>query len=77
MLRPNFASSELNADDLLIHGFINTEGKLVDLTVEFPPGFSLAKLVLKALSQWQFRPATLNGAATRVEILLIIPNPPN
>ena len=77
MLRPNFASSELNADDLLIHGFINTEGKLVDLTVEFPPGFSLAQRILKALAQWQFRPATLNGAAARVEILLIIPNPPN
>lgn len=76
MLRPNFATSELNADDLLVHGFITSKGTLEDLTVAFPPGFSLAKLILKALSQWKFRPATLNGVSTRVEILLIIPNTP-
>lgn len=77
MLRPNFASSELNADDLLVHGFINSKGNLENLTIEFPPDFSLAKLILKALSKWQFRPATLNGVATKVEVLLIIPNTPS
>lgn len=75
MLRPNFKQSELNADDLLVHGFISEEGKLEHLSVEFPPNFALAKLILKALTDWQFRPATLNGVATKVEILLIIPNP--
>lgn len=74
MLRPNFASSELNADALLVHGFINSKGQLENLTVEFPPGFSLAKLILKALTRWKFRPATLNGVPTKVEVLLIIPN---
>ncbi len=77
MLRPNFAPTALNADDLLIHGFISAKGKLVDLTVDFPPNFSLAKKILKALSHWRFRPAMLNGAATRVEVLLIIPNDQN
>lgn len=77
ILRPNYAPSELNADDLLVHGFISAEGKLKNLSVEFPPGFSLAKLVLKALDQWQFRPATLNGTPTEVEVLLIIPNHPS
>jgi hypothetical protein len=76
ILRPNFAPSELNSDALLVHGFISAEGKLTSLTVEFPPGFSLAKLVLKALEQWQFRPAMLNGTPTEVEVLLIIPNRP-
>lgn len=76
LLRPNFAPSELNADDLLVHGFINTKGKLVRMSVEFPPGFSLAKLVLKALSRWKFRPAMLNGSPAEVEVLLIIPNHP-
>lgn len=74
MLRPNFPSSELNADDLLVHGFIGAKGDLENLTVEFPPDFSLAKRILKALAQWKFRPATLDGVATRVEVLLIIPN---
>lgn len=77
LLRPNFPASELNADDLLVHGFINAEGKLLNLSVAFPPGFTLAKLILKALSQWQFRPAMLNGTPTEVEVLLIIPNGQN
>ena len=76
ILRPNFTPSELNADDLLVHGFISAEGKLKNLNVEFPPNFSLARLVLKALEQWQFRPAMLNGTPTEVEVLLIIPNHP-
>ena len=76
MLRPNFAQSELNADDLLVHGFINAKGRLENLTVEFPPDFALAKQVLKALYKWEFRPATLNGTPTSVEVLLIIPNTP-
>jgi hypothetical protein len=77
LLRPNFSSSALNADDLLVHGFIDADGKLNHLSVEFPPDFTLAKLVMKALAQWQFRPATLNGSPTVVEILLIIPNHPD
>ncbi len=77
LLRPNFAPSELNSEALLVHGFIDKDGKLIHPTVAFPPGFSLAKLVLKALTQWQFRPATLNGAPTEVEVLLIIPNQAN
>lgn len=76
ILRPNFTPSALNSDALLVHGFISAEGKLKNLAVEFPPGFSLAKLVLKALEQWQFRPAMLNGTPTEVEVLLIIPNHP-
>lgn len=77
LLRPNFASSDLNAEALLVHGFIDKDGRLIHATVEFPPGFSLAKLVLQALAQWQFRPATLNGVPTQVEVLLIIPNQSN
>lgn len=77
LLRPNFPAPELNADALLVHGFINTEGKLVNLSVEFPPDFKLAKLILKALAQWSFRPANLNGNPVEVEVLLIIPNGAN
>lgn len=77
MLRPNFNPSELNSDELLVHGFISAQGKLEHLGVEFPPNFALAKLILKALTDWKFRPATLNGMATRVEVLLIIPNTSN
>jgi hypothetical protein len=76
ILRPNFDPSALNADDLLVHGFISATGKLEKLGVEFPPGFALAKQVLKALEDWQFRPATLNGTPTEVEVLLFIPNHP-
>lgn len=77
ILRPNFPPSELNADALLVHGYINTAGKLIHATVEYPPGFGLAKKVLHALEGWQFRPATLNGKAVTVEVLFIIPNQPD
>jgi hypothetical protein len=77
ILRPNFPPSELNADALLVHGYIDATGKLVNATVEYPPDFGLAKQVLQALAGWQFRPATLNGKPTSVEVLFIIPNQPN
>ena len=66
MLRPNFAPSALNADDLLIHGFITAKGKLVDVDTEFPPNFVFSKAILQALKKWQFRPATVDvGKAAR------------
>jgi hypothetical protein len=41
--------------------------------VVFPPQLGQAQFLLDALKQWQFRPATQNGQAARVEVELIIP----
>jgi hypothetical protein len=73
IVRPNLADGSVDADALMIRGFVNESGRFEDLTVVFPQPFSGAQFVLAALRQWQFRPALQNGQATRVEVLLIIP----
>jgi hypothetical protein len=73
VVRPTDGPANVNADALMIHGFIDAAGHFDGLTVEFPPGFRHAQLLLQALQQWKFRPAKHNGQVARVEILLIIP----
>jgi hypothetical protein len=71
--RPNLLSRDLNADALMVHGVLNQAGRLESLVIAFPANFRYASFVLRALRQWQFRPARQNGQPTVVEVLLIIP----
>jgi hypothetical protein len=73
IVRPNISADAFNSDALLVHGFVNEQGKFESLTLAFPPDFPQAKFVLDALNQWQFRPAAQNGKPERVEVLIIIP----
>ncbi len=73
IVRPNLASGAIGADYLMVHGFINSSGRFEGLSVVFPQPFSIAQFVLAALQRWQFRPSTLNGRPTKVEVMLIIP----
>jgi hypothetical protein len=73
IVRPNIAPGVIDADALMVHGFVNQAGRFESLAVAFPPGFSQTQFVLNSLAQWQFRPATQNGQNVRVEVLLIIP----
>jgi hypothetical protein len=73
IVRPNLAPGEINADALMIHGFVSQTGRFEGLAVVFPPAFPQTKFVLDALRQWQFRPAKQNGEMTRLEVVLIIP----
>lgn len=73
IVRPNLAPGDINADALMVHGFVNKDGRFENLAIVFPPQFALAKFVLNALQQWQFRPAMQKGQVTAVEVLLIIP----
>ncbi len=73
IVRPNIAPGEINADALMVHGFVNQAGRFESLTVAFPPEFTQSQFVLNALQQWQFRPAMQNGKAASVEVLLLIP----
>jgi hypothetical protein len=72
-VRPNLAPGSIDADALLVRGFVNQSGRFEDLGIVFPQPFSSAQFVLTALQQWQFRPATQDGQPVRVEVLLIIP----
>jgi hypothetical protein len=76
IVRPNIASGAIDADALMVHGFVNQSGRFEGLAIAFPAEFAQASLVLDALKQWQFRPATQNGQMARVEVLLIIPEVP-
>ena len=76
IIRPNLAPGSFNADALMIHGFVNQDGRFESLAVAFPPDFPLTRFVLNSLAQWQFRPATMNGQNVKVEVLLIIPEEP-
>jgi hypothetical protein len=73
IVRPNLAPGAINADSLMVHGFVNEAGRFESLAVAFPPDFPQAQYVLSALSQWQFRPAAENGRPAKVEVVLIIP----
>jgi hypothetical protein len=74
IVRPDLAPGSINADALMIKGFISQEGHFELPTLIFPPSFPLAQFVLNCLRQWQFRPAFQDGQPARVEILLIIPD---
>jgi len=71
--RPSLVALDLHSDALMIHGILNESGRFEALAFAFPRGFRYASFVLRALQQWQFRPARQNGHATAVEVLLIIP----
>ncbi len=73
IVRPNIPPGEINADALMVHGYVNQAGRFEALSVAFPPEFTQTQFVLSALQQWQFRPAMQNGQAVTVEILLVIP----
>lgn len=65
---------DINADAIMVHGFVNETGRFEKLAVVFPAQLAETAFLLHALQQWQFRPAMQNGQATAVEILLIIPD---
>ena len=74
IVRPNLPPGAINADALLVHGFVNRAGRFEALNIVFPPAFPQAAFVLQSLAQWQFRPAAQAGQPIRVEVLLIIPD---
>jgi len=73
IVRPNLDPGAVDADALMVHGFVNRAGRFEGLRVAFPQEFAQAKFVLDTLAQWQFRPAVQNGQNVKVEVLLIIP----
>lgn len=73
IVRPDVDATYVNANALMIHGYVTVGGRFEALSLSFPPGFTEAQAVMQALQQWQFRPATENGQKARVEVLLIIP----
>jgi hypothetical protein len=73
ILVPDLPEGLANSDAIIVHGFLNTDGRLETLAAVYPPQLISSNPVLEALQQWVFRPATRNGQVAAVEVLLIIP----
>jgi hypothetical protein len=73
IVRPDIPSGSVDADALMVHGFVNQSGRFDSLSVAFPADYAQAQFLLGSLLQWQFRPAAQNGQPVRVEVMLIIP----
>jgi hypothetical protein len=73
IVRPNIPPGSVDASAVMVHGFVNAAGRFEDLAIAYPPKFPEAQFVLRSLQKWEFRPATENGQAAKVEVLLIIP----
>lgn len=69
MMRPNLMSQDV----VLVHGFVNESGRFEKLSIAYPPAYAQSALLLRALKQWEFRPAMNEGQPAIVEVLLIIP----
>jgi hypothetical protein len=74
MLRPavNFAAPDVRY--AMVHGFINADGRLEQLSEVGDRALRNLPELLQALAGWEFRPATKDGVPISVEILLCIPN---
>jgi protein TonB len=51
---------------VLLHGVINTSGKVNDLRVLGNPNRDLAQAAMDAVSEWTYRPSMLNGVPVAV-----------
>ena len=77
IVRPNLDPNDMDADAVILHGYVNQDGRFEKLELVFPPQLPHSAMLLNLLNQWQFRPAKLNGALTAIEVLLIIPDQSN
>jgi hypothetical protein len=57
-----------------VHGTINVSGRLENARMVGPPALGDPQMVLRALQQWSFQPASKDGISVAVEVLICIPN---
>jgi len=74
MLRPAVAFAAPDIRYAMVHGFVNENGRLEKLAEVGDRAIKNMQEVMDALAGWEFRPATKDGVAAAVEILLCIPN---
>jgi hypothetical protein len=72
MLRPD-SLSVADLDYIVVRGTINCNGRFERLGLVYPSELSEQEKLLGALRQWTFRPASRDGQAVAVEVLLVIP----
>jgi hypothetical protein len=70
---PNSVWGQRSTRYTVLHGFITAAGRLRNVTTAAGPAQALARQLLPALPEWQFRPVLQNRKPIEVEILLLIP----
>jgi hypothetical protein len=65
-----------DADVVLVRGTVTAAGQLDRLSLLLPAEWSRKGSLFQALTQWRFRPASRDGHAQAVEVLLMIPRQP-
>jgi hypothetical protein len=73
MLRPDIETPPPYFKYILVHGFVNTAGRMENLSVVRPIKPSTDQAVVASLATWEFRAATRDGVKIPVEFLLSIP----
>jgi hypothetical protein len=76
MMRPDQWTAS-DPDYMILHGTITSAGRFDQLAVIFPANFAEREMIVNSLKLWEFRPASRDGAAVAVEVLLIIPRQPD
>jgi len=76
MMRPDQWTAS-GPDYMILHGTITSAGRFDQLAVIFPGDFAERDMIVNSLKLWEFRPASRDGAAVAVEVLLIIPRQPD
>jgi hypothetical protein len=65
----------LDVEYMVIHGIINAQGRFEKLAIVGDQPLSPdPDTFLRSLSGWEFQPATLDGLAIPVDVVLIVPN---
>jgi hypothetical protein len=73
IVRPRLAPDDFTSNAIVLHGFVNATGHFESLSVVYPARFQYDEFLVNILGRWVFRPATLSGQATAVEVVLVIP----
>ena len=76
MFRPKDLLLPPDADAVLVHGVLTSQGQLEQLALILPPDWPQKSILFQALQLWKFRPAMKGGEAVAVEVMLVIPRQP-
>ena len=67
------AATMASMQRISIHGWLTVRGQFRDITAAGQDQKTAVESLMPYLKQWEFRPATRDGAPVEVEILLIVP----
>jgi hypothetical protein len=73
---PRDVSGRYEGQQIALYAVINAKGRMGQFKVLQSPNSQLSEVLLAALEQWVFRPATMNGRPVAVKVVLGVPISP-